>query len=180
LRTNSSGSMRWAIYRPANNPGDTYENKFFSGSWSGWVLVVDPAIFTRLAALEYDTSPRAFTPSGPGFTGEGRIVLQRVGDEVTCRFEAVGLVSGISDFSYLTDAGFIPQGFRPGYSDRPVGPMSNPNANPVFFIGIAQGSRFRYQTSIPASSGARIVTGQMKWKADTGARPTAPYPGTAA
>lgn len=165
----------------ANFPSVTAGGAFESTAVQNAIkTLAEQAVNGRLAALEYDTGPRAFTPAGPGFTGEGRIVLQRVGDEITCKWEAVGLTSGISDFSYLTDAGFIPQGFRPGYTDRPTAPMSNPNANPIFFIGVAQGSRFRYQTSLPSSSGARTVTGQMKWKADTGARPTAPYPGTAA
>lgn len=121
----------------------------------------------RLAVLEYDTGWRSFTPVGPHLTGEGKILFRRVGPAVYCRFDAVGVASTIVKYSYITDAGFIPSGFRPEYYGRPLGLMSNSNANPNYIIGIAQGSRFRYQETIGATTlpgtGSQAITGQMQW-----------------
>src|SRR5690625_4888039 len=120
---------------PGDSAYDVAVQNGYEGTETEWLESLKGAgLADRIAALEYDTGPRAFTPTGPGFTGDGQIIMQRVNDEVTCKFESVGLAGGVSDFSYLTDLSFIPPGFRPGYNDRPVGVMSSPIANPVYFI----------------------------------------------
>lgn len=121
----------------------------------------------RLAALEYDTGWRRLTPAGPHLTGDGAILFRRIGSAVYCRFEQVGVAPSVVNYSYLNDPGFIPAGFRPEYAGRPMAVMSNSNANPVYVIGIAQGSRFRYQTTIGVSvfpgTGSQALIGQMSW-----------------
>lgn len=142
------------------------------------------AILVRLAILEYDTGWRSFTPAGPGLTGDGAILFRRIGPAVYCRFDAVGVVPGITRFSYLTDSGSIPSGFRPEYLGRPAALMSNANANPLYVIGVAQASRFRYQDTIGATSlpgtGSTAITGQMSWSTQESRPSLATLPGTPA
>lgn len=153
---------------------------YYGGTWQPWRNVGPDRAGERLASLEFDTGVRVITPSGPHLTGDGTITFRRVNDEVTCKFERVGVASTVSDFTYISDV-IIPQGFRPAYADRPVGIMSNPNANPSYAIGVARGHTFRFQTGIPTGmfpgTDGQSLIGEMKWTA-IDARPSPPYPGT--
>lgn len=161
------GSVGRAFWYPTST-NDSWQCRQHGGAWLPWELV----------GAEFNTGIKTFKPVGPVLTGDGEITLQRINDEVTCTFSAVAFNSNITTFTYMTDSGFIPAGYRPGYGDRPTGVMSNSNANPNFLIMVAQSSRFRFQTALPNSSylpgtGSLGITGQMKWRA-VDARPTTP------
>ena len=159
----TNGVVGRAIWLPTN-VDQTWETRKHGGDWLPWRLT---DWSDAIAELEYDTGWRTFTPVGAHLTGDGEILFRRIGDAVYCRFDKVGFSNTIGNFAYLNDPGFIPVGFRPEYAGRPMAVMSNVNANPSYIIGIAQGSRFRFQTSIPEGmspgTGSQAVVGQMSW-----------------
>lgn len=121
--------------------------------------------------VEYgDTGWRAMAPVGENFEGTGTIQFRRTGAMVSVKFQDVGIKSTIGTYTYLTDAYYVPQGFRAGYSDRPTFWVSNNNANPNFSISIAQGSRIRYQsttaTGTNPGTGNQALQGQGHWRTD--------------
>lgn len=148
------------FYPWSQTPVGYQSTRPWTGVWSAWSKTQD-------ASFAYDTGWRSITPVGPHLTGDGEILFRRIGDAVYCRFDKVGFVETIGNFAYLNDPGFIPVGFRPEYAGRPMAVMSNVNANASYIIGIAQGSRFRFQSSIPVGmfpgTGSQAVVGQTSW-----------------
>lgn len=117
-----------------------------------------------------DTGVRALTvPAVAPLNGIGTITISRQNREVTMVLDNVEYV-GTSTTEYLTAAGFIPVGFRPGYSENPSSVLTNVNANSTFPVAILQASRLRRMGPALMGNepglGTNAFRGTIKWKTD--------------
>lgn len=112
-----------------------------------------------------DTGWRSLTvPNVAPLDGSGTINIRRVNDRISLQFDKVGYTgTGVSE--YLTGAGFIPVGFRPGYADNPTDSVGNVNANKMFILGVLQASRIRLLSSVSGWPGVGVdaLRGQVTW-----------------
>lgn len=119
-------------------------------------------------------------PNVTPLNGVGTVTISRTGNEVTLVLDRVEYI-GTDTRGYLTDAGFIPVGFRPGYSENPVGIILNVNANSTYPIAVLQASRLRRMgpalVGTEPGLGSDAFRGVLRWNT-TDPWPTT-LPGTA-
>lgn len=115
-----------------------------------------------------NTGVRQLTiPNIAPLNGMGTLTIQRTNNIVTMIFDAVEYV-GTNATEYLVAPGFIPVGFRPGYSENPTSVLTNANANAVYTIGVLQASRLRRMgpalTGPEPGTGVNALRGTIQWR----------------
>lgn len=134
----------------------------------GRVVTAWDYLNNREQLIYADTGVRSLpVPATSPLNGIGTITISRYNNEITLVLDNVEYV-GTNTSEYLTAAGFIPVGFRPGYSENPAGIITNNNANATYPIGVLQGSRLRRLgpalTGAEPGLGTSAMRGTLKWK----------------
>lgn len=143
---------------------------------AGRTITVWDYLNNREQMIYGDTGVRSLpVPNVAPLNGVGTITISRTGNEVTMVLDGVEYI-GTDNRGYLTEAGFIPAGFRPGYLENPTGIVLNNNANATYPISVLQSSRLRRMgpplVGVEPGLGVNAFRGTLKW------RTTEPWPTT--